>query len=155
MKIKHQICLLMLPLFLFSCTLEDDSKLNKDNSDRQEIPASLKIEWTDSFKQEEDNYLVFFHSDTCAHCQEIMGDVIAFSLDNVKKLYFADIESEGIKIPVDKTKDPLIGVSDISEFYIKGTPTIIEVNLCVVVENIPGKDACLTFLNSERLNNKN
>ena len=154
MKLKHSLYLLFLPTLLFSCSPNAASSSNIDSSAKEEIPASLQIKWADCLTQEEEDYLVFFHSDTCSHCQEIMGDVIAFSHEDIKKTYFANIIFEGEKIRVEKDKEALVGVDNIEEFYIRGTPTIIEVENGVVTANIAGKDDCLTFLNSERLNNK-
>ena len=151
MKLKSFLCLLLPPL-LFSCAKNESNNLN--TSEKEVIPVSLQIKWTDSLNQEEDDYLVFFHSDTCSHCQEIMGDVIAFSKEEIKKLYFSNIVSDGIKMSVQKDQEPAVDVDSIEEFYIRGTPTIIEVKSGIVISNIPGKDACLTFLNNERLNNK-
>ena len=155
MKLKKTICLLFLPLLLFSCTPDSNSDTSKTSEKKTEIPLKLQIKWNDSLSQEDTDYLVFFHSDTCAKCHEIMGDVIAFSEQNIKKTYFANILSDGMKIPVEKDKEAITGVNNIEDFYIRGTPTIIEVVEGVVTVNVAGADACLTFLNNERLNNKN
>ncbi len=152
MKLKRCLYYLILPIMLFSCTPQESS----DNSSvNEEIPVDLQIKWTDCLSQEENDYLVFFHSDTCSHCKEIMGDVIAFSSQNIKKVYFSNIVSDGVKMPVEKEKETLTGISNIEEFYIRGTPTLIEVVEGVVTKHVAGKDDCLTFLNDERLNNKN
>ena len=148
MKLKLAFYSLVISSLLFSCTPNESS--NNSNKIDNEIPESLKIEWSDSLKQE-GNYLVFFYSDTCAHCQEIMGDVIAFANDNIKQLYFANTISNDTKITIKSNEEPVVGIDDISEFYIVGTPTLIEVAEGTVIANIPGKDACLTFLNNERL----
>lgn len=152
MKLKHSLCFLVLPIMLFSCTPQESSQSSSVN---EEIPDNLQIKWTDCLNQEDNDYLVFFHSDTCSQCKEIMGDVIAFSSQNIKKLYFSNIVSDGVKMPIEKEKEEITGVSNIEDFYIRGTPTIIEVVEGTVTAHVAGKNACLTFLNNERLNNKN
>ena len=155
MKLKVFLYPLLSLVFLASCTPTEGSESSQSSEQSETIPTSLQIDWADSFKQEEDDYLVFYYSETCAQCHEIMGDVIAFANSNIKKTYFANIMSSEGKMPIEKGSDPLIGVSDINEFYIGGTPTIIEIKEGTVTSNAPGKDKCLTFLNNERLNNKN
>lgn len=152
MKLRLLVCSFISLVLLASCTPNEEDKSSLQSSSNNEIPTLLQINWVDTFKQEEDDYLVFFHSDTCSHCQEIMGDVIAFANSNIKKTYFANIESPEGKMPIVKGSEPLLGIDNISDFYIPGTPTLIEIKEGVVTANNPGKDKCLTFLNQERLN---
>lgn len=155
MKLKAFFYPLVSLIFLVSCTPEASSSSNQSSQFDEMIPESLKINWSDSFKQEDEEYLVFFYSDTCSHCHEIMGDVIAFTEENIKQTYFANIISSEGKMPIVKGGDPITGVDDISDFYILGTPTLIEIEEGTVTSHIPGKDAILTFLNNERLYHKN
>ena len=155
MKLKAFFYPLLSLVFLASCTPTEGTTSSQSSATSETIPVSLQIDWKDRFKQEEDDYLFFYYSETSEKFNEIMGDVIAFANSNIKKTYFANINSSEGKIPIDKTAEPLINVSDISEFYILGTPTIVEIKEGTVTSNIPGKDKCLTFLNNERLNNKN
>ena len=152
MKLKVFCYPLLSLIFLASCTPTESSQSSSEN---ETIPESFQINWEDSFKQEEDDYLVFYYSETCAQCHEIMGDVIAFANSNIKKTYFANIVSENGKMPIVKGSEPIVGVNDISDFYIAGTPTLIEIKEGIVTSHVPGKDKCLTFLNNERANNKN
>ena len=152
MKLRLLVCSFISLVLLASCTPNEEDNSSLQSNSNNEIPTLLQINWVDTFKQEEDDYLVFFHSDTCSHCQEIMGDVIAFANSNIKKTYFANIESPEGKMPIAKGSEPLLGIDNISDFYIPGTPTLIEIKEGVVTANNPGKDKCLTFLNQERLN---
>ena len=152
MKLRILVCSFISLVLLASCTPNEEDNSSLQSNSNNEIPTLLSINWVDTFKQEEDDYLVFFHSDTCSHCQEIMGDVIAFANSNTKKTYFANIESPEGKMPIVKGSEPLLGIDNISDFYIPGTPTLIEIKEGVVTANNPGKDKCLTFLNQERLN---
>lgn len=152
MKLRLLVCSFISLVLLASCTPNEEDNSSLQSSSNNEIPTLLQINWVDTFKQEEDDYLVFFHSDTCSHCQEIMGDVIAFANSSIKKTYFANIESPEGKMPIVKGSEPLLDIDNISDFYIPGTPTLIEIKEGVVIANNPGKDKCLTFLNQERLN---
>ena len=152
MKLRLLVCSFISLVLLASCTPNGEDNSSLQSNSNNEIPTLLQINWVDTFKQEEDDYLVFFHSDTCSHCQEIMGDVIAFANSNIKKTYFANIESPEGKMPIVKGSEPLLDIDNISDFYIPGTPTLIEIKEGIVTANNPGKDKCLTFLNQERLN---
>ena len=118
------------------------------------VPTSQKIVWSDCLSQKEDHYLVFFYSETCTHCHEIMGDVLSFYEANVLPTYFLDIKASDIIVPISNNIDLTIGVDNIDDLFIAGTPTIIEVENWIVKANVPGSDNCLTFLNEQRLLNK-
>ena len=155
MKISLRIYTLFLAALFTSCTPANSEQTSISSSSEHTIPVNRQIIWTDCLNREETNYLVFFYSETCSHCHEIMGDVLEFSTENIIKIYFSDINKGGTKIPIATNIDDTLGISDINEFFIAGTPTIVEVNEATVFANVAGKDACLTFLNEQRLNNKN
>ena len=151
MKKKISVCSLLLFAVLSSCAT---AQVESSSSDYV-VPEEKQILWTDCLKQEETDYLVFLYSDTCANCHEIMGDVLAFSDENIIKVYFSEISKGELKIPISRDVDETLGVTDINYFFIAGTPTIIEIYEGTIIANIPGMDDCLSFLNEQRLNNEN
>lgn len=154
MKKKIGLGSLVLLVFLASCSSSTSEQSSFSASSGFNIPVEQEIIWTDCLSQEEDDYLVFFFSETCNHCHEIMGDVLAFSAENIIKVYFSDINKGESKIPISRKIDDTIGIDDISSFFIAGTPTLIEVFEGTVTANVPGKDDCLSFLNEQRINNE-
>ena len=145
----------MLPLLLMamfaSCSPAQSEQMSINAFSEYKEVIDNKISWFDCLKQSEDHYLVFFYSETCTHCHEIMGDVLAFSQANIVKTYFTDIKESDRKIPISNDVDSTIGVNNADKLSIAGTPTIIEILDSVVVANIAGKDKCLSFLNEQRL----
>ena len=155
MKFKLYILQFFLTALFSSCSPVESEQMNKNTSREYNIPLDKKIVWSDCLKQKEDHYLVFFYSDTCAHCHEIMGDVLSFYEANVLPTYFLDIKASDTIVPISNNIDLTIGVDNIDDLFIAGTPTIIEVENWIVKANVPGSDNCLTFLNEQRLLHKN
>ena len=155
MKFKLYILPFFLTALFSSCSPVESEQMNKNTSREYNIPLDQKIVWSDCLKQKEDHYLVFFYSDTCAHCHEIMGDVLSFYEANVLPTYFLDIKASDTIVPISNNINLTIGVDNIDDLFIAGTPTIIEVENWIVKANVPGSDNCLTFLNEQRLLHKN
>ena len=155
MKFKLYILPFFLTALFSSCSPVESEQMNKNTSREYNIPLDQKIVWSDCLKQKEDHYLVFFYSDTCAHCHEIMGDVLSFYEANVLPTYFLDIKASDTIVPISNNIDLTIGVDNIDDLFIAGTPTILEVENWIVKANVPGSDNCLTFLNEQRLLHKN
>ena len=137
-----------------SCSPVKSESSNKNAFDEYGILKEQEIDWDDCLSQIEERYIVFFHSDTCGHCDEIMGDVLAFSHENITKTYFVDVNKNIDKIKTCSKEDLTIGVEDINDLAIIGTPSIIEVFEGMTIANVPGKESCLSFLNEQRLNYK-
>ena len=124
MKIKIGFSSLVLLPLLVSCSPSTSEQSSPSASSGFDIPAEQEIIWTDCLSQEEDNYLVFFYSETCNHCHEIMGDVLAFSEENIIKIYFSDVMKGDPKITISRDIDATLGVTDVNNFFIAGTPTL-------------------------------
>ena len=154
MNLKLRIVPLFMAVMFASCSPAVSEQMSKNAFSEYEIVIDNQIIWSEIFKQKEDRYLVFFYSETCQHCHQIMGDVLAFSESEIIDMYYLNTRNQDIKIPINPATELTIGISVIDELFIAGTPTIIEIKNSVVINNIPGKDECLTFLNMLRLESK-
>ena len=154
MNNKLRILPFVLTALFASCSPAKSEQMSKNAFSEYNINASQKIKWSDCLSQKEDHYLVFFYSETCSHCHEIMGDVLSFNEDKIVSMYFLDIKASDTKIPISSNIESTIGLSSIDDLFIAGTPSIVEVEKSVVKANIAGRDNCLTFLNEQRLLNK-
>ena len=154
MNLRLRILPLLMTAMFASCSPAVSEQMSKNAFSEYEVVQNNQIIWSEIFLQKEENYLVFFYSETCAHCHQIMGDVIAFSKENVAKLYYLNTKEQDIKIPIKNDVNLTIGMSTTDALFIAGTPTIIEIKNHIVSNNIPGKDECLTYLNSLRLMHK-
>ena len=88
-----------------------------------EKPISKFIALEDIFSFEE-CYLIYFYSDHCGHCLHIKDDVDQFSHKSSVPFYYLNVdENELTYMP---NKENLIGANMIEEFFIVGTPSLIE-----------------------------
>ena len=105
---------LLIPLLvLCGCTTTKKEELHNyhEIKDRQ-------IEWNSIFKQEEEDYLVYFYSERCGYCNEIKQDVLKFYLADYLPMYFVCTDYDAVVGP----RSDLTGVDNIDDFYIFGTP---------------------------------
>ena len=154
MNNKLRILPFVITALFASCSPAKSGQMSKNAFSEYNITLDQKIIWSDCLSQKEDHYLIFFYSETCTHCHEIMGDVLSFAEENIIKMYFLDIKTSDTKIPTSNNIDLTIGVNTVDDLFIAGTPSIIEVENWIVKDNIAGTDNCLTFLNEQRLINK-
>ena len=154
MNHKLRILPLLITALFTSCSPVESEQISKNAFSEYKVTIDQKISWSEMFQQKEDHYLVFFYSETCTHCHEIMGDVLSFAESNIVKTYFLDIKESEVKVPISNNIDSTIGVNSIDDLFIAGTPTIVEVENLIVKANVAGTDNCLTFLNEQRLTNK-
>lgn len=154
MKYRLRILPLLITAMFASCSPVESEHMSKNAVSEDKEYHIDHIIWSECFNQNEDHYLIFFYSDTCTHCHEIMGDVLEFSNDNIVRTYFLNTKESDVKIPIANEIDETIGADSVDDLFIAGTPTILEVEEWAIKANIAGQDNCLTFLNEQRLINK-
>ena len=148
-----RICTLFLLTSLSSCATSNSSEASSIEPKEYEIVEKQSISLSEFFLQEEEDYLIFIHADTCSHCKQIMGDVAQFAEDNLVKTYFLNASKEENKMNKVSVEEVTVGVDNLDDLCYAGTPTIFEIEKGVTTAHIPGKDKCLTFLNEIRKNN--
>ena len=130
-----------------SCTPSEESVPQYKTFKQFKVVVDNSIEWKNILDQEENNYIIFFYSETCAYCHEIQEEVIDFAITCPLKTYFLDTMENDVPIDSDKK----IGVSNYEEASINGTPSILEVENATITANISGIDDCLTYINEQRI----
>ncbi|MCQ2794893.1 MAG: hypothetical protein MJ214_01620 [Bacilli bacterium] len=142
---KGKILLLAIPL-LFSCSNNEEHEKDPviPHHSYEEVSDKM-VNWLDVFTHDED-YCVYFFSRTCQYCDSIRDEVIEIALTHLTPIYFCNDNT----IVTDRYLDveSTIGQGDISEFRIKGFPSIIEVDNHLVKTHCPGKSATLNFIRS-------
>ena len=132
--------LLLIPLVLISgCQRPAETKIDHNY---HETKNDL-IFWDNVFAQEQDDYLVYFYSESCGHCNEIKQDVITFYLKELIDMYFVCTDIDAVFGP---TKN-LIGVNTIDDFYIFGTPFLTRIKEHAVSEYYVGSNAIRNYIN--------
>ena len=117
MSLRMHICTLLAAAMFVSCSPAQNEQSNKNASTEYEIPIEQEIFLKDCLSQNESQYLVFFHSETCSHCKEIRGDVLSFCEANLTKIYFLDIKKPTNEIQTCPKEEIVIGVNN-STFFI-------------------------------------
>lgn len=154
MHFRYKFLSLLLVVTFTSCSPAKSGSESKNASSEYNIAEEQEIFLADSLSQEEEKYIVFFHSDTCNQCKQIIEDVKAFAMENILKTYFLNIAEPTNQVTIVPIDEITVGVDNVDDLCIAGTPTIIEVENGTTTKNIPGKDKCLTYLNEQRLENK-
>ena len=117
----------MKPLLLFATILLSgcvpSTKSDPVTYDYSDV-ESHQINWSDIFSQPEDSYSVYFYSVTCGHCAEIKQNILSYYFLNKEVIYFSKTSEE----TVFGSKTDLIGVSNLEDFHIFGTPFLINIS---------------------------
>ena len=100
------------------------------------------IPWNEIFNQEEDYYFVYFYSETCGHCNDIKQDVLNYYFESINPMYFVCTNYEAVIGP----KKELYGIDNIDEFYIFGTPFMIEIKDHTILDYYAGTIEILEFI---------
>lgn len=137
---KSKIICLLTSLCLLGCKSE---KTKEENHNYHEIKSCL-LNWSDVFNQSETDYLVYFYSERCGHCNEIKNEIISYYYSTDNKLYFVCTDIDSVIGPV---KD-LTGIDNIDDFYIFGTPFLIRIYEFMVKEYYAGTKAILNFIDN-------
>ena len=150
MNFRWQFCPLLVVAMIASCAPKESQSSNKNASKEYGIVTDQEILLADCLSQKEENYIIFFHSDKCEHCKQIIEDVTEFATLNILKTYFVNVAKSENKIKICQPIDLTIGVTDVNDLAIVGTPSIVEVENGMTIANAPGKESCLTYLNEQR-----
>ena len=154
MNMKLHTLPFLLTVVFTSCSPSISGSESKNAIQEYEIVTKQEISLCECLSQEEPDYLVFFHSDTCGHCKEIMEDVIRFAESNIMKMYFLNVGKDENKVGRCSADEITTGIDQVDDLRIVGTPTIMEVEDGITTMNVAGKDDCLKFLNELTANLK-
>ena len=147
----HTLPLLWVVAFA-SCSTGKSESSSKNAIQEYGIVSKQDVNLADCLSQIEEKYLIFFYSETCGHCKEIIEDVTLFAESNIIKTYFLNISKNENKIERCSHDEIEIGIDSVEDLKIVGTPTIVEVENGVTTANVVGKDSILSFLNSKKIN---
>ena len=132
---------------VMSCSPTRDITNNKSANEQQEYLKLHEISWLETLNQKENHYIIFVYSITCGYCHEMMDEIIDFAKCDILETYF--INTENSEVPINaETKEY---ITEIEELSIIGTPTILEIENKIVINNIAGIDKCLSFLIDKRM----
>ena len=114
-----------------------------------DITIEDTIKWSDLFLQEEERYLVYVYSETCGYCKMIKQDVLSYYLLNKDRMYF--VCSSKDEVPFDITKDIPIGISTVENLYLRGTPTMLEVENKCLSKVYEGSESIKNYIEENKI----
>ena len=133
----------LLAISLLLCTscnqvIQNEEEKPEETKLDYSITTSEQIRWEEIFKQKEERYLIYFYSPYCGYCRSIKEDILSYYLLNKDRMYFVDsIEQKAI---YGYPSEELMGVKSIEDFYITGTPTLVEITNLTVTNLYVGAD---------------
>ena len=133
---------LVLPILLIT-GCEPKKQVQKEQHNYHEIKDRL-IDFANVFDQAEFDYLVYFYSERCAHCNEIKNDVITYYLNSDKDMYFVCTDLDVVFGP----QSDLTGIDNIDDFHIFGTPFLVRMVEHKVNEYYAGTRAILSYFDN-------
>lgn len=86
----------------------------------------------DVLTQSEEEYLVFYHSDSCTHCISIKSNIVDFAAGNESNLKIYIINADN--------------VNGLNTYGMTGTPSLLHIKNGEVVDKIAGSSAIPAFL---------
>ena len=135
---KKLLCLLLL---ISSCSNNPGSEEKAEietNSGKLDysITKQDQIKWVDVFNQKEERYMVYFYSEYCGYCRSIKEEILNYYLLEKDRFYFVDaIEEEAV---FHAPANGIIGCDNIEDFYIAGTPMLVEFTDWIVTNQYTG-----------------
>ena len=132
---------LILPVFILTGCEPNQRTEVKHNY--HEIKDSL-IPWSNVFDQPEHNYLVYFYSERCGHCNSIKNDIISYYLSTEETMYFVCTDIDAVF----GSQSDLTGVNNITDFYILGTPFLARLVEYAIANYYVGASAITEFIHN-------
>lgn len=131
-----------------ACSPAKSPTNDKNTFSEYEIVNKQQLRWEDIFSHE-GRYIVFFYSEACLYCHEMLENIIDFAQSEIITTFFLDTVNNDATFS--KAGEPPLGLISIDDFYITGTPSIIEISEGMILAHLVGLDQCLSYLNDKRL----
>ena len=112
------------------------------------IAENDMIHWSDVFLKEEERYLVYFYSEYCGYCKILKQDFLSYYLLNKEKIYLVNAIEENAVF--NSPAIEMIGIDNIDDFYIAGTPILVEFINHTVTNLYAGLDNIKMYIGSEQ-----
>ena len=149
---KYKITPLVV-LMLIGCSepIENEETVVEPKEYDYSIISKNQIHWDEVLSQSKSRYVVYFYSEYCAYCKQVKQDILSYYLTNTDEMYFVDTVKEKA---IYKSNDGLlIGTTDIEDFYIIGTPFLVEITNYTITNWYAGVESIKLYI-ATRTDNK-
>ena len=96
------------------------------------------------FNMDDYQYLTYFYSEYCRHCQNIKDEIDDFAKNTEIAFYYFCVDDQ--EITYFNNKDGVIGVSALHNFYIVGTPSLVLFTNNTITEYYLGETEILEYI---------
>ncbi len=138
MKLK-----LALTLFVLVSCGSNEKQQEKINYHSYDEVKEKFIDWNDSLSKD-NHYFVYYFSVTCKYCEEIRNEVVQIALKNEKAIYFCNQNV----VTQDMDPSSTIGQKEIKYLFVRGFPSLVEIEDKTVKNNMVGKTQVINYLRS-------
>ena len=136
---KKIFLLLFIPIL--SCSNEQNQKPVE-----LKYPEDSILTWNQAFTIKDSDYYLYFYSETCGHCIRLKQEVLTFYYKGNFNCYFVNCTNYGV-FKEDSSK--IIGIHNIYDLYIIGTPTILRIEKSTVSEYYGGEEAIRNLMKNK------
>lgn len=105
------------------------------------------IELSQIFAQNSLHYLLYFYSDTCGHCLRIKDTILDFYYSYKGNMYFVNADKG---VAIGKDRSALIGVNNLDNFYILGTPSLFTIDYHKITNYYLGEQEILEYIKTAK-----
>ena len=150
-KDMKKISLLSLAL-LISCSSNQSSDviIEEEQQETHVLDYSIvttSIHWNEVFDQEEERYLIYFYSEYCGYCRNIKEEFLTYYLNTDDRIYFINAIEEKAVFRGDAGS--LLGRKVMTDFYIPGTPFLLELANWTITNYYLGLDSIRMYIKSD------
>ena len=132
---------MFLPLIFVMCScdpvsyeIEIEVPVEDNFQETKDYPLEKIISW-DSILSLEGEYFVYIFSYRCFYCNQIKDLILTYNEVSSFTFYFVEFVDE---IPIKREIEDTIGLKEISEVFIKGVPSLLEVKNGEIIGNYAG-----------------
>ena len=147
---KHKLLLPLSMLLVTGC----EGPNNQEVDDSQQIVYELdyqitsdkQIGWNELFDINQPRYMVYFYSEYCGYCKLVKQEVLSYFMKDIDEMYFVNVTNEKA---IYKSNDGLlIGTKSINDFYIFGTPFLVEITNRTVTNWYAGVESIRLYIDT-------
>ena len=135
---KKFLVFILLAFFLIACQGEVKTYSYKDVNDKH-------LTYENIFSPPNFHYFIYVYSGGCYVCDSIKQEIIPYGLSH-DNFYFLIYSHELTPPNENFIQDSILGVSDVTNIYLIGTPTMLEIKEAKIDSYYLGSEKILTKL---------
>lgn len=108
-----------------------------------DYPQDKSIKWNQSFSINEPSYYLYFYSLNCKHCKSVKNELVTYYYSHNDSFYFINCDEYSV---CKQDPEKIIGINNVYDLYIIGTPTLLKLDKQIVTEYYGGETMIRNFV---------